>query len=159
MDDTLKVVKSDVCWLEIGLCRGKLGLEIAVKAEPRVEDIIKSMAAGEGTDPLEAYGTEWVSAPGSEIHVYSFTKDVTSMDYTIATIGHGFFDKLGKVNLAFLRFKGISKPEGIRFCVSGPVSRQHARDIGAKIVQASRIFVRDYVVPFNIGLRISSTEI
>lgn len=159
MDETMKVVKSDVCWLEIGMCRGKNGLEIVVKAEPRVEDIIKSMSIG-GYDDLEAYGTEWVSVGKDPVKVTQISKDVPSTDYTINTIGHGFIsDKFGKVNLSFLRFKGISGPEGVRFCVSGPVSRQHARDIGSKVVQAARMFVRDYVVPFNIGLRISSTEL
>lgn len=143
-------------WLLISVIRRSNGLEIWAKADPRVEQFTSSLGDGI-TDDLEAYGRNWFGTnPEKPIKVYRSNKSVKSGVYTIEAVA-GAFTIEPPVNLSFLRFQGLS--EGIGFVVSTPFRTDTIKEIYRNILVASRTFIRDYISPVEVILRISSQEV
>lgn len=159
MEEPLQVNKGGVCWLEIGAGRGKLGVKLYVKTDPRVEDFIKSLGTGK-KDGVEVYGRSWTPvSPNKALEIYQYSNGLQSESYTLDAPAETFrAPRCGRVNLSFLRIVGIGEPEGVSFGIVGPYSRPFIREALRDVTKEVRSLVRDYIVPFDINIRISSQE-
>lgn len=169
---TSSVTKGGVAWLEMSFDRGKKGLEIYAKADPRVEDFMQSLACGAPPEPIENYGHEWYMVK-NPLLVYPLERGLPNSTYTIEKVGEGFkhpavsnngerqllIPASPKLNISFLRIVGIGQPGGVTWGLSGPVSKPYIRTIAGEIAAEVRNLVRDYIVPVHINLRISSQEL
>lgn len=154
------VVKGGVCWFEMSISRGARGMEVFVRAAPQIEQFMKDLGKGE-KENVAMYGRDWVSLDATDLMVYAVTKTFTTPNtYTIGRASEGFENvKDGKINLTFLRLVGIGEPAGVRFLITDPVSKQYMKRIAGSVIQEVKNFVRDFIVPVQINLRISSQEI
>jgi hypothetical protein len=157
-----EVSKSGICWLDGSLTRGKEGLEINVRTVPEVELFMKEL--GDRTDNVEAYGKSWVSLNGEPLMIYRMNKDIFEGDskprsYDLARVSESMINpRDGKINLAFLRIVGISSPDGIRFGVKGPISSRYIKELKDDILVEMKNFLRDFIVPVQYNIRVSSQE-
>src|SRR5688572_17884672 len=153
-----QVVKGGVCWFEIGGERTRGGLKIYVKADPRVEDFVKTLGNGR-KDSIEVYGRSWIPvAPSKVIEVYQMEKNLMSDSYTLSAPAETFkAPSCGRVNLSFLRIVGVS--DGLQFGMMGPYSKPYIRESFSDITREVRSLVRDYIAPIHINFRISSQEV
>ncbi|HVI40367.1 MAG TPA: hypothetical protein VM577_06880 [Anaerovoracaceae bacterium] len=166
MAEIEKVTKGGVCWFEMSISRGKKGLAFYVKADPRVEEFFAGIGNGI-KDPLEAYGRDWYPLGDKGIEVYNLgnakiptANPLQNPRYTVSNPTEGLvLPKTAAVNISFLRFVGVGSPDGVTFGISGPYSKDYIRDIQKVMAQEIRNLIRDYIVPVNLNLRISSTEI
>lgn len=169
-DLNLEVVKSDTTWVEISADRAPSGLELLVKADPRVEEFFKALSGG-GTETLDAYGRNWHAPldvhgkPKYTIPLYSVNEVVRCNGYSFTSLCLPIVDekmtiKVGAppvINLSFLRFVGISQGSGVRFVIDGPISRPEInRLLNEPIKNAVTAFVRDYITPTHATLRVIS---
>lgn len=110
-------------------------------------------------DLNETYGRLWFPFDAEEkIKVYKLNYELENQFYTLNRVGRPL-NPSGEVNLSFLRFKGISGPHGVKFVVTGPIGRNDARNLSTKTLAYAKQFFTDYIAPFNINMRVSSTEI
>lgn len=159
MDINESVIKGGVCWLDFAVTRGPKGLEIYIKMDPRLAAFIKSLGSG-AKGNTEEYGRSWHSlTPGKSLEVYGMEQHVSSPTYTLDAVAEGFKSRDGLVNLSFLRIVGVDEPQGMRFGVSGPFSKSYIREAMGDAIRETRNLIRDYVVPVQINLRISSQEV
>lgn len=110
-------------------------------------------------DLISKYGKRWLPIGDEKLNVYSIGQELDTPYFTFNAIGQGFLARNGEVNLSFLRFKGISGPEGVKFVIVGPMGTSDARAMCGRIGPIAKQFFTDNIAPFNINLRISSTEI
>jgi hypothetical protein len=165
MDQTTEtLVKGGICWFTMSITRGKNGLIIYTKTDPRIEDFFQSLGQGQ-KEPPEAFGPDWY-AINKPLHVHGYYKALPTMpiEYSVNMPGGPFTirDKnrpIEVVNISFLRLIGIGSPEGVSFGVVGPFSRDYIRETQGKILRQVRNLVQEYVLPVNINLRISSQEV
>lgn len=158
----LEVVKSGICWFELGVGRGSKGLEISLKAVPQLEEFFQGLSGGK-KDPIELYGRNWSSGDNRDLEIYGLQRDlqlenanyfVNRPTEPLEEDGRG-----SRLNLSFLRLVGISDPQGVKFVISGPYSKEYTRVLTARIGAETRNLIRDFVVPVYINLRISSQDI
>lgn len=154
------VNKGGECWLDLSIDRRSKGIELWVRADPRVEEFIKSLAEGETTeDPIESFGKGWI-AVDKPLTVYRMNREIDTTSYALNHVCGTMTTVRGAgPNIAFLRIVGVGSPEGIRFAVNGPISRDYIRSIKENILTATRQLFKDYVVPVHINLRVTSTEL
>lgn len=155
------VMKGGECWLEISMERKLKGLEIWVRVDPRVEEFVKTLGEGdEGTEVLETYGKSWVSGdPNKPIKVTRLNREINNANYNLDSVGTSLVQSRSGPNISFLRFVGVGTPEGVKFIITGPVSRDYIRSIRENVLVAARQLFRDYIAPVHINLRITSTEL
>lgn len=165
MDDKINedLNKGGETWLTLTMERSARGLEVRVKTLPKFEDFIDSICSGQ--DPLHAYGGSWKASNGVDImYLKTLSETLDESNYTLnapclplVTIPQGKRNEVP--NLSFLRFKGIGSPEGVKFVIAGPVSKQYVRNASRKILEASKQLIVDYIAPMTVALRISSQEL
>ena len=158
------VVKGGICWFELSIERGKGGLELFVRADPRIEEFMTSLSGGK-KDGIDLYGKSWFPVGGKEIQVYRLETELPNLEETPRNyvLSHPAedleFPRNDQVNLSFLRFVGIGSPEGIRFGITGPFSKEYVRKLSSTILTEVRNLVKEFIVPIHINLRISSQEV
>ena len=159
MPEDLEVVKSGVCWVELSLRRNHKGLTVWVKTVPEVEEFIRNSSHG-NKDAMEMYGRGWVA---NDLQVYRLDKPMgaVSGNYNLTKVSEPMEGAPlgGGVNLSFLRFVGISNPLGVEFLIPEPFSQPYVTRISHQIVLECKHFVKDYIVPMEINLRISSQSV
>lgn len=156
-DLNAQIMKSGVCWFEMTIGRNKKGIELFVRATPELESFMASMGSGD-TDDITAYGRDWCSDI-SKLRVYRITKDVALGTFSLARVCEpldGANQRDLRVNLSFLRFVGIGEPAGITFTVIGPFSKAYITKLSASISAEVKELIRQYIVPVQVNLRISS---
>lgn len=154
-----RVIKGGVSWFDIAITRGPKGLEIYLKTDPRIEEFVKSLGSGK-KDTIDVYGRMWFSLTGKDLEIHQLEKNVQSGSYTLDAVSEGFKSQRdGRTNLSFLRIVGIGDPGGVKFGISGPFSKTHVRELMGDVINETRSLIRDYIVPVNITLRITSQEI
>lgn len=161
MNEVEQLNKGGICWFELSIGRGRRGLDFYVKTVPEVENFMKALGAGK-KEQVDAYGRDWFSLEeNGKLEVYQMDRELPpSPTYTLTSIAEPLRGaKSGKINLSFLRLVGISDPGGVKFGVAGPFSRSFAREISQTILAETRTLIRDYMVPINISLRISTQEL
>ena len=157
------VIKSGLTWVEFSVGRTSGKLDIWVKALPEVEKVFKDLGKNR-KEAVEAYGKEWTPLDkGTALLVYSLdTEPSPTAAYTLMRPGMTLLSNDGrnnKFNLSFLRLVGISRPEGIRFSVSGPCTKGFVKDVADLVLRETNKFLYDHVVPVQINLRITSQEV
>jgi hypothetical protein len=115
--------------------------------EPQVDDLV-------GT-----YGKRWLPIGDEKLEVYRVHSDLDNQYYTLSAVGQGLLARNSEVNLSFLRFKGISGGQGIKFMLLGPMGRSDARNMGGRVLSTAKQFFTEYIAPINLNLRITSTEV
>lgn len=160
MAEVEEVTKGGECWLQISIDRRSKGLEVYIKADPRVEEFMASVSNGK-FESLESYSRNWCGKdPLNPLKVYVLDRELTSNGYLLNNVCGNLIDgRTSNVNLSFLQFVGISNPEGIRFMISGPFQDEYVKGLIPKILTATRTLLKTYIVPIHINLRISSQEI
>lgn len=166
MAEVNELSKGGECWLQMTLERRSRGIEVWVKADPRLEEFIASLGiSGLGEEKpdkpteMSKLTTKWVSSdPDKKLYFYSIYKELRSEEYRLDIPGETLGVIGGWTNLSFLRFVGIGT-EGVRFIVLGAYDRRYVKSICTEIIRSCRELIKDYIAPVHVNLRISSTEI
>lgn len=150
----------------IGFRRSIKGLRVSVWANPLIEETFRGWSGGTGPLAIAEYGRYWrqIDTP---LSAYQMTTDlgVLAFDggmYTLNAVGRPLLDKGasvpdGIVNLGLLRLVGISSGAGVRFThESGPISLPEIRRMKDRLLQASRRFYIDYVMPVDITITLNT---
>ncbi len=170
----LTVSKGGVCWAEFILKRCPKGLDFTVRVLPEVEELIKSLTTGK-KEPAEAYGMEWFPIePAGDLMIYRTDKrSIEGDSWTIDKVAQPLltvpdpraerdpYERLAakKVNMSFLRIAGLSNPNGVRFGIHGPFSKDFIKQYGTDIIREMKNLVQQYIVPVNINLRIVERDL
>jgi len=165
-DGIVEVTKGGVCFLEYSISGGGSGLDIWAKAEPRVESFIKSLSPSGRVDPIESYagGNRWIPKKGwGPLMIHSMEMELEANTYYDLNAPGSTLSGVGargtSINLSFLRIVGLSLPGGIGFSVAGPMSSKYVKDYAQQFKTAVGMFIREYIVPVHINIRISSQEL
>jgi hypothetical protein len=153
----VSVIKGGIEWLDARIVRRAKGLEISVKAHPMVEEFMADLAQGRRSTDLSSYANNW-TAPG-QLMVRSisdeFYSEYCAMDYIG---GQLLTEGSSKINLAFLRFEGISSPDGVKFFIGGPIGKDSTRQLAQKLTSVIALFVKEHLGKFAINLKVYSVE-
>lgn len=166
-------------WFDITISRGPIagalrstvGLIVRVRADEAVEEFMKTNSRGE-TIAAEMHGPSWIPMdPKQTLDVYQVPRlngnQFALGRYTIDSIGRplltGGRDRdadglLNTVNLSFFKLVGISKPEGIRFGVTGAYSLEYIANLNRVLLGEAKQFLMDYVMPVDISLKLISKK-
>lgn len=155
-----KIIKGGTTWVELGLRRGGMGLEVWLKTTSEVEGLMKGLGNGEPQDAAY-YSRDWYSADkGNPLRIYPLDDENSLKGYRLNEVCHPLYeDRNGRFNLSFLRIVGISDPLGVRFYVRGPISKKAVRGLKDELPDAIKRLILEYVVPFDIHIAISSQEV
>lgn len=162
-------------WCDLNIKRGPLsgplrstiGLIVRISVDPSVEEFMKLSSTGK-IQPVEAHGPSWVPLNnGESLQVYAtnkfnngnprYTLDHIGRPLLIDTRGVGDYSQ-SIPNLSFLKLVGIGSPDGIAFGVAGAYSFDYAQTLKRVLLLEVQQFLRDYVVPLNINLKIYSSK-
>lgn len=153
----LEVVKSGTTWLELSIGRNARGLTVHAKCVPELETFVKSLGSGQAM-PASAYGRDWLPIdPYTSLQVYDLAKPTGN--FRLTKVSEPFMSREGVLNLAFLRLVGLSSPEGVKFVIPGPAPKSFVTDLSADLLKNCRDFIREFLVPVHINLRISSQPV
>lgn len=138
-----------------------VGMTFYIKALPLLEEFIKSLGTGEATD-ASLQGRQWVPLSPAAIEVYDLSKHVDLPGFTLAAPGQSF--KIpdrnipgGEIlNLSFLRIKGISGMDGVKFGLKDLYPKSEAPIVKQQIGAAVKRFCDEYLCPIDMTCTISS---
>lgn len=152
-------VNSEKCFVELMRVSG--GILVHARMTPELEEFFKNLGSGE-THPPEAYNgfgsVKWRPGAGKPLEIWAinnenaealsmgqkFRLDTVNQPLEVdASLGY-----VSNVNLSFLRMKGISSPEGIKFVVAGGVvSKSGLYDLRDKIVRHVKFLYAEFIRP------------
>lgn len=165
------LTKGGVNIVTVNLRRNMKGLSLFIKAIPEVEEFWKAIAPEdseyadvrtqgrywsipEGADPLQVmplptgnriYGQGWrIDKPGTPLGL-------------IADDGAGY--ARNSVNLAFLRLRGISQPQGVTFSVVGVYSTDGVAELHRGIMQGVKEFYVGYLKPIDFIVNVVGQQV
>lgn len=158
------VTQSGEQWLKLGLLPGERGLILEVKAHPKVEKFMQGMSGGRIrplTDFAPGQGRyQWEPLDDTApLSYYQFDQPIrdAGASYYLNSMGTNIVTEDEKINLSFLSLVGIS--EGIQFISNKEVYPiDYRRMLKARIGNAFRDFVREYIKPIKITLVMTSQE-
>lgn len=174
-----EVISSGVSWFSLSIRRGTLngplrsviGLILHVHADAAIEKFMQTFSDNQKID-VSAHGPLWVSlVPNTAIEVYKFRKSFPAIGGHNSNLNYPGLGLLlnespefdGPVpnnnmvaNLGILRIVGISNPGGVQFGLAGPYSKLYVKNASTLIIQETKRFLEEYLVPININLRITS---
>lgn len=161
-----EAIKGSHCWLELSMERNihkhAKGLIMRLKGDPRLEDFMRDLSGAE-TENVSLYGRYWHPIkPDLELRAYKLPKGALNDMPGVAfnQLGADLRSTLdGTLNLSFLRLVGIGSPDGIRFELSRPTSVTFARAVSGDLTRQTVNFVREYISPMAINLRITSQDL
>ena len=154
------LVKSGVTVVRASLRRSKSGLIVQTQADPSIEDLFREWGGG-NYDYASNEGRGWVS--DTPLRVWELRQNPGVMEhssgsYSVGHAGGSLVLPGGVINLSFLRVVGVSTPPGITFEVRGVFTLDSIREIAKKITSASKSFYRDFVLPVDISVAITSNQ-
>lgn len=152
-----EVTKGGESYLRMSVDRTSKGMEIFVKVHPDVEKFLLESSGGQ-LDALDAFGRNWYSPEGAPLKAYRMEQMLNGVGFHFGNLCGGLQGKAG-TNLSWLQLQGISRPEGLSFIVTGPVSRQFVIDFPKAAGQAAREFFKNYIVPIHVNLNLSTQEL
>jgi hypothetical protein len=154
-----EVRKGGITWFELTVGRHFHGLEVHAKVVPQVEEFVKALGDG-STEYSDMFDRAWFPLKGDDRLKVYVVKDLIASNYTIGRPGSEFkYPKDMRINLSFLRLVGIGSPSGVRFGVEGPYSPAYSKALFGEVMAATRTFIMDYIVPFNVSFKISTQDI
>jgi hypothetical protein len=143
--------------------RSDVGCLVKVWADPRIEAFIKSFSEGREYSIADYGGGHWTDL-GMPLKLRDVEKLegryrndyglVGTYDLTHTGIMLDRASNDGRLCLSFLRFIGISEPQGIMFGLTYPMSISYAKQLTQDITAGVSTLVRDYIAPFDINLSI-----
>ena len=170
----LRPIDSDRSTNEKGLRNGSFGLSVTVKADPMVEDLIRSMGSGEYVD-AKTIGRYWVPLTQETVLNVYMVGGLSGL--LQAKHGPYRFDKVagpltermvvnmatGQVdivpNLSFLRLVGIGEQEGVTFGVKGVHTEDAIMEMHSKIKLALKDFCQAYMKPISLNMMMVTQEL
>ena len=156
MEET--VVKGGEVWFQMTIARRRGQIEMWVKVHPEVEGFMASLDEFGPPAPLGGYGKTWFSL-GTPLKVYAIGDLAAPEKWKLGSVCGPMKLKCGEVNLSFLQFVGASSPEGVRFGIKHPISRDSLKDLSPSILSGVRSFIYEHISPLQINLRVSSQEL
>lgn len=176
VEDEIRVIKQGETLVDAVLYRSWGGLSMSVKAVPQIEEFMKSLGSGEGTD-VRNFGRYWTNKdPKIPLLIYDMAPNLCP-NPTRTNKGSFRLDQVGLplvthaaapggtletcVNLAFLRLVGISSGHGVEFRISGVYEEGSVKRMRESILEASEALWRTYMKPmaFGMQLQLSSQDI
>lgn len=164
------LIKRGEIVVDINLQRAKGGIAVSAKVHPAVEDFLRSWGDGTPQD-VNLHGRSWFPLKPSSppLQVWKLVLDPgpqpldRSCSYRIARAGHPLIESIegcnDTVNLSFLRLCGISEGAGVSFGVKGVYTEAAIRELGDKLVNATKVFYVSYMRPVDLRVRISTEEV
>lgn len=160
-------------WLDISISRGSvahpskgsMGMVIAVKADPRVEEFIKTLGDGQTRSMRENYHDKWIPFNTSDFQIYNFSNNnvasYASRPYVLTFPGGSPRvskqenpGQADKINLSFLRVAGIGSPEGIKFGFRDAYSEPFARMFGQEAISHVGNLLKENLLGFNLNFKL-----
>ena len=153
--------------------RSHRGLYVNVRAVKPIEDLMRGWGGGERL-PVQHYGRGW-SSDAQDLMVWTLPENnnLGNIPFSLGTysLSHPCMDivernrmgggALGNdnrvyqaVNLAFLRFCGISEEGGVNFSVRGVHTLAAVRNMRDLVEQASRQFYIDFLQPCKLTVKV-----
>lgn len=140
--------------VHLRLRRSPDGLVVNISAVKEVEDFIRGLGNGELSE-LSQFGGLWFNPTDQPIMVYNLEQNIKVPDFTLANIGEPLAnEQIGRANLSFLRFKGISEPGGVSVGIRGPMSRSGIRGLGPLLSRAANRLVDEYIAPCVVDIKV-----
>lgn len=143
--------------------RTYVGITFWIKGLPVLEEFIKSLGTGD-VKPLTSLGRQWVELPGyPNLQIYDVLtsqQDIPGM--TIHAPGQALRLPSPQIpnawiyNISFLRIKGISDGDGIRFGLKDIYQKEEAIQIQHEVGAAVKKFCDAYLCPLDMTCAISS---
>jgi len=152
-----------VLWMKIAQMKDSVHLHL--KAHPMVETFFRELSGGKEDSVSGRGGGYWFGVDNKELKVYrlnpagmsysgpGYGLDADGFQLNTSDNGNGPF-----ANLAFLRLKGISDPDGVKLGVHGVMSLSARRQLKDATRSGMSRFVRDYLIPVTIELDIRVDE-
>lgn len=167
-------VKKGEVLLQIGLKRHQHGLLVTAKAHPSIEEMFRTFSGGE-TAPANSHARLWAraKADGPALpQLYSCgampgaggTMRWANGFYRIDAGGSALWQpgtdgRNDIVNLAFLRFVGISQDLGVSFVVKGVFSSEAVQKLAQGLQGATKQLYLEYLKPVDMVITMSMMEV
>ena len=163
------LIKSGETCVSIELSRSKYGLSLWMRAAPHVEEAIKAMGAGDTTE-LRVFGRNWTLPPDKELYLHNihnqYAGNLVAHDGTLYSIGYPGHPLLLKdptsmtskevLNLAALRFVGVSEGAGVRIGIKGVYTREQLNTICERFKISARHFYQTYMKPVHLSITLTA---
>jgi len=166
-------------WVSLSISRGPIrgplrnvvGCIVHVVADPSVEEFMRNASRDVANDDPALYDSRWYPLSNGPLHMYKVSGEslgVRGYDYSLDYPGSdlqiqrkvrsdmGLSEMKLISNLSFLRLVGISKPEGVKFGVFGAFGEEHLHKVSNKLLQATKLFLKDFIVPVDVSWQIVS---
>ena len=160
-----EITKGGVQRIKVTLCRSKVGVTVAVKTHPDIEEFFSSLASGR-TVLVEAYGRFWQSIePVGHLYAYApaLPSPANTLDdpalFTISSLGQPLLSDTGVVNLSFLRLVGSSEGAGVTFSLKGVSSWAGLEELRDKLTKALKLYYIQYMKPLQFTVTVSTQEL
>jgi len=138
-----------------------VGFTFWIKALPLLEEFVKSLGTGDVTDASNL-GRQWVALPEQPaIQIYDLSRPVDLPGFTLNAPGQSFKmpdvrTGADTINLSFLRIKGISDMNGVKFGLKDLYPKSEAPIVKQAIGTALKRFCDEYLCPIDMTCTISS---
>ena len=170
----LRPIDTDRTLNEKGLRNGSFGLSVTVKADPMVEDLIRSMGSGEFVD-VKTIGRYWVPPTKETVLNVYMVVGLTGMqqakhgpyrfdrpaapltERAVVNLSTGQIDTIP--NLSFLRLVGIGEQDGVTFGVKGVHTEDAIVEMHSKIKLALKDFCQSYMKPISLNMMMVTQEL
>ena len=140
-------------------------VEMQIKANPVVEELIKSFGEG-SADDAAGFGREWTPIGDTKkLLVYDVSRMPTMPHgINLSSVGTPFITRVNVpgvghtevINLGFLRLKGISERDGLTFGIVTPHGLSDLKDIKTKLSRSLKLFCDEFLCPIDMTCYIVS---
>jgi hypothetical protein len=164
-----EVIKSDENLIRFELLRTPKGLRLTTKVVPRIEEFFKVFTENV-TKPLGLYTRKWAT-PGTDVPASVYTSpNFNQLMHTGSGSQPYTLDALGKplvitdlpggkaINLSFLRFVGISDPNGVSVTLDQMISTPELLNMKSSLREAAKQFYIDFMRPVGVTITVMSQE-
>ena len=150
-----QVMNNGVEAVNIFIKRTEEGVNLTVKAEPRIEEFFKKWGGGAKMAPEQGRLWRRSKADPTPIQVWSYAhnqgREYTEDDrYTVDSTGRELIIDGSIVNLSFLRLVGITEGVSINFDMI--MSKQELVNVSQRLLRATDQFYQEYIQ--TVGMRI-----
>lgn len=164
--DQIKI--GDVLWFAAGVEQGKDGIEVDLKAHPKIEEFFVRLSEGTAQDLTQIQGKSWFDPKNEGLKVYKIpnaqSADTEGYNFYYPGFGFNLAEEIGgpfmnneASNLSCLRIVGISK--GVRLGVKGIMSLNAQRSLVKSLTQNVRKFVRGHINTARVEFKLTGREV
>ena len=141
------------------LFRNLQGLTVNVRAHTSVEEFMRSLGSGEVIDPKVSGHRYWEPIKDTSLLCYDLNASLGPLTtasgqlYTIQRIGYPLLEE-DRINISFLRLRGISGVEGVTFKIRGVYPKEQLERIRDCIGMAQDRFFYSFMKPAKMSVEI-----